>query len=337
MTTVKRLVTIGVPIYKRLQYLPHILGLVQAQDYPAIELIVSDNGENGTAVRDLVQQHYSRPYRFRQNPATVPISAHFNQLVQEASGEFFALLADDDEISSNYASGLVRQFERYPDASVGIARQEILSEEGIVIRKSAEELPHTLSGPDFIRAVWPRNDFKFECFSTFLARTEQVRSMGGYPNFARGNHIENALLIKLILNNSVVLSSDCVFRWRVDPRSYGWSVSIRDLAAACREFLRFLRQDSVIQDFAARHPDSWRPLHDGLVQMAWRTYLWRWKSLYQEGLPRLRWWKAAFALPPIKDYYREVAVVLIQDVKSRTKRLVLGQRPPERAANWFKG
>ena len=99
-----------------------------------------------------MQQHYSRPYRFRQNPATVPISAHFNQLVQEASGEFFALLADDDEISSNYASGLVRQFERYPDASVGIARQEILSEEGIVIRKSAEELPHTLSGPDFIRA-----------------------------------------------------------------------------------------------------------------------------------------------------------------------------------------
>ena len=66
--TVPKLVTIALPIYKRLEYLPHVLGIVAAQDYPDIELLVSDNGMNGTRVREIVEASYPRPYRFRQNP-----------------------------------------------------------------------------------------------------------------------------------------------------------------------------------------------------------------------------------------------------------------------------
>ena len=35
----KRLVTIGIPIYRRLHYLPTVLKVVQEQDYPWIKLI----------------------------------------------------------------------------------------------------------------------------------------------------------------------------------------------------------------------------------------------------------------------------------------------------------
>jgi len=120
-----KLVTVGIPIYKRLEYLPSVLKIVGSQDYPHIELIVSDNGMNGPAVSEILDRNYSRPSRFRQNPSTVGMSIHFNQIIREASGEYFVLLADDDEISSNYISELVNLLERYPQASLAMAFQEI--------------------------------------------------------------------------------------------------------------------------------------------------------------------------------------------------------------------
>src|SRR5262245_8367144 len=102
-----KLVSIGIPVYTRLNFLSHVLKVVQAQDYPSIELIVSDNGMNGSKVQEIVNSCYDRPYTFRQNSTPVSISTHFNQIVQEATGEYFVLLADDDEISWNYVSELV--------------------------------------------------------------------------------------------------------------------------------------------------------------------------------------------------------------------------------------
>ena len=67
-----KLVTIGIPIYKRLTTLPQALQSVASQDYPDIELIVSDNGENGNKVKEIVEQCYPRPFRFRQNPCYGP-------------------------------------------------------------------------------------------------------------------------------------------------------------------------------------------------------------------------------------------------------------------------
>ena len=99
------LVTVAIPVFGRLEYLPRALESVRRQDYQNVELIVSDNGSNA-AVEDLVDRYYGRPYRFRRNPATVPLAVHFNQLVDAASGEYFALLSDDDEISPNFLSAL---------------------------------------------------------------------------------------------------------------------------------------------------------------------------------------------------------------------------------------
>ena len=47
-------VTVAIPVYKRLTYVAQAIQSVAAQDYPAIELIVSDNGCNGDAVINLV-------------------------------------------------------------------------------------------------------------------------------------------------------------------------------------------------------------------------------------------------------------------------------------------
>ena len=102
-----KLVTIVIPIFKRLNYLPEILRSVQAQDYPHIELIVSDNGQNGSSIHEVIEACYSRPFRFRQNKQTVDIPTHYQQLLSEAKGEYFIWICDDDLISPNFISELM--------------------------------------------------------------------------------------------------------------------------------------------------------------------------------------------------------------------------------------
>ena len=202
----QKLVTIGVPFYKRLDYLPSVLRMVAAQDYPSIELIISANGENGTRVREIIEANYRGAYRFRENPSTVNMTVHFNQIIREASGEYFHLLNDDDEISPNFVSELVRQLELHPEASLAYARLEIINNEGVVIRKSNENLPTILSGPDFIRATWQRYEFNYQNVEGFITRTKLWQENGGYPVFTTGNHTDNASVIKLCLNHHVVFS-----------------------------------------------------------------------------------------------------------------------------------
>lgn len=305
------LVTIGIPIYRRLHYLENVLQTVAAQDYPNIELLISDNGMNGSKVQQAADCYYKAPYRFRQNRATVSISKHFNQLIDEARGEYFVLLADDDEITPNYVSALVDQLQRHPQASVAISVQETIDDSGMVIRRSSEAIPELLPGPDFIRAAWGTHDLGHESFSTLLARTSQLRACGGFPDFWKGHANDDALLIKLCLDNYVALDTRCSYRKRFDEASHGWALPIGDLAKGLRDFLHFLDTDSIITEYARLHPTEWGQCKHDLVDMAWKTYFYRWTGLYRDRLTAVQWVGAAFGLPFNRDYYRAVRQTLV--------------------------
>lgn len=327
------LVTIAIPIFKRLEYLPHILEIVRSQDYPAIELLISDNGLNGDRVREIAHQHYPRPLKFRQNQTTVSAIPHFNQLLQEASGKYFVLLCDDDEISPNYVSQLVKRLEADPLADVAIARQELLNLDGTLTHASTDRLPAWLDGAEFVVRTWRDYEFKFECFVSVMMRRSAALAVGGYPDFPRGNGSDNALLAKLCLGRHVVFSSACVFRWRIHDTSNGWSASIHELAVATRQFIDFVNRDPALRRFAQASPQQWRQVKPVLVRLAWQTYWYRWKGLYRTRLSRAAWIKAAFALPFVGPYYRRVTGVFASAARRQARASLnrLRLRPSVRA------
>lgn len=311
-----KLVTIGIPIYRRLQYLPRLFSVLQAQDYPQIELIVSDNGQNGAKLTDAVSAYYTRRCKLRRNSSTVSMANHWNQILNEASGDYFVMLADDDEISSNYISELVSQFKRHPEAAVAISAQERMNREGAILKTQRADLPELLAGPEFIVTAWQKYTLGIDCFATVLSRTADIKACGGYIDFPRGNHMDDALLIKLCLNRSVVFSSRCVFRNRYDLTSEGWSASLWELAVATKQFLEFLDTDPVIQQFALQNPGKWPPLRAVLVEMAWQTYLERWQGMYKHRASYFQWTRAAFALPLIPAYYKQAIRVLLRSLST---------------------
>jgi glycosyltransferase involved in cell wall biosynthesis len=307
------IVTIGIPIYKRLEFLPNVLRSVKEQDYPGIELIVSDNGLNGGKLEKIVRQHYSKPFRFRQNASSVTMPTHFNQIIQEASGKYFMILCDDDEISPNFVSTMTGLLETHPDASVALSRQEIMDEAGKTIRTSSDNLPRVVSGPEFIKGLWLTSEYKFAGLASFFSQTEELKACGGYPEIWKGHSHDDALVLKLCIDNYVAMSSKCTFRFRVYEASHGLSISVDDIARATRESLQFLRSDPKLMKFATANPAEWRELNEIVARMFWGCYYDRWAGIYRKRLSTAAWLKAAFALPLIPGYYRAVSHTLITD------------------------
>jgi len=309
------LVTIGVPVYKRLEYLPSALASIQAQDYPRIECLVSDNGFNGTRVEEIVGRHYGKPFRVRKNQMIVGQSEHYNQIAGEASGSYFLLLNDDDEISSNLVSELVGLLERCPDALVAVPKEETFDLTGRTLRGSADDVPEVLSGDEFINA-WCRGTYRFETFTTVLARTDAVKACGGYPTFPTGNGIDDALLVKLCLGHRVALSARCVFRKRTDESTRGFACDYESLTQAAGSFLKFLDQDPTIRQYAVAFPDQWQGARRVLVEMIWKTCFHRWNGMYRERLGSFDWTRSAFTMPYVRAYYAAVSATLIEASKT---------------------
>lgn len=308
------IVTIAIPVYKRLNYLPQVLAAVRAQDYDQIDLLISDNGVNGEALYNLITQHYDKPFRFRRNTATVSISTHFNQLIEAAEGEYFILLADDDEISPNFVSTLVARMHNNPQVGVALARVETMDVDGQLQPAPARPLPPPLmSMVEFARA-WGKDEYHFVSFATNLARTAEVRAAGGYLDFPSGNGNDNALLLKLCLGRSVAYCAEATFRYRVYETSTGLAASAATFAEASRQFLHFLEHDADLARYARSHPAEWAEIKRQLAQMSWGTYLSRWRTMYRKRMATQEWVRAGFALPWIPSYYRQVLGTLVYAV-----------------------
>lgn len=98
------LVTIGLSTYNRANgYLPEALTSALAQNYPNLEILVSDNAStDGTA--ELVGSRADERVRYVRQPVNIGANANFNFCLNEARGDYFLLLHDDDLIDPDFVS-----------------------------------------------------------------------------------------------------------------------------------------------------------------------------------------------------------------------------------------
>ena len=317
-------VTVAIPLWKRLEYLPGALHTVAAQDYPNIELLISDNGQNGEKLQAILDEYASMPYRLRSNEVTVEMLDHFNQLVDAAEGEYFILLQDDDELTPNYVSSTVAAIERDPDVGVAIAPVEALNEAGETVPQRMQEHlpPRLMTGEELVR-IWCRNEYNFVCFATNLARTREIREVGGYPRLPMGTSIDDALLLKLALGRKIACVHEAAFQYRIYETSHGLALSYQQLARDFRAFINWLDDDPVMQTYAQKHRREWSEVRRLLVEMTWRTYRYRWKTMYRKRLSTFEWVKAAFAMPFIPSYYSAVTGHIFRRGFKASKRFLL--------------
>lgn len=103
-------ISVIIPVYNREQYLAEAIESVFAQTYPAIELIVVDDGSVDRSAE--VAQRYPLIYHFQPNGG---MSAARNAGVALATGTFLAFLDSDDIWVADKLSKQMAAFKADPD------------------------------------------------------------------------------------------------------------------------------------------------------------------------------------------------------------------------------
>ena len=111
------LVTIGIPVRNGAPYLERALERVLAQDYPNLEIIVSDNCSTDDTSEVLARALAtdSRMRVFRQSKVLTAFE-NFAWVMRQGNGRYFMWAAHDDLRSVGYVSSLVACLEKYPNA-----------------------------------------------------------------------------------------------------------------------------------------------------------------------------------------------------------------------------
>ncbi len=114
-------VTIGIPVYKSVDYIQRSLASALDQTFPSIEFLIIDDGGNDGSI-DIVERikaehHRGNDIRIIKHEQNRGVAASRNQIIDEASGEYLYFMDSDDVIAENTIE-LMMQHARQFDAEI---------------------------------------------------------------------------------------------------------------------------------------------------------------------------------------------------------------------------
>lgn len=124
------IVTIAIPLFRSKRFLPIIRQNLLRIDWPTAEILISDrHGDDDTL--SLLRQEFDSDSRIRflENRDRIGWVDHYNALLTEARGTYFAWFPHDDTFPEGYVSDLVNDLERHPEAWLSFGRLYAVEED----------------------------------------------------------------------------------------------------------------------------------------------------------------------------------------------------------------
>lgn len=104
------LVSIGIPTYDRADMLRRAILSALAQDYRNIELVISDNASSdGTEAVCREFAAADRRIKYIRQPRNLGPTPNFVAVLEQATGDYFMWLCDDDWLDTNYVSACLEE------------------------------------------------------------------------------------------------------------------------------------------------------------------------------------------------------------------------------------
>jgi hypothetical protein len=123
------LVSIGMPVRNGGALFREALRSVVEQDYPNLEIIISDNGSTDETAAIALEFAAKDPrIRYLRQERVLGIFDNFRLVLDQARGDFFAWAAHDDTRSANFVSRLLTAFE---DRRVVVALGDVKVRHGV--------------------------------------------------------------------------------------------------------------------------------------------------------------------------------------------------------------
>lgn len=227
--------TVCVPHYNLGRFLPETLASIAAQDHPALDVVVIDDGSTDAhSLRVFAEMEQQYPaWRFLRQP-NAGIGATRNRGLAEARGAYFLPVDADNILRPDMASVMARAMTLRPDAAA-LSCYFLAFRESPDIAAGRFEYACRPTGGPFALAV-RKNVYGDACA---LYRTDTLRAAGGWEE-DRGTSFEDwELFVKLAGRGHVIdVVPEHLFYYRHLPTGFSRTT---DQAANRRRVMRQFR------------------------------------------------------------------------------------------------
>ena len=122
------LVTYAIPYYSGLDFLARAIRSVVSQENPNwLAIVVDDCG--GEDAEEVVSSFNDKRIEFYRNDINLGMAKNWNKALSFATTELVTLLHSDDELEPTYTDVITNLMLRYPTATAGHCRTQVINEE----------------------------------------------------------------------------------------------------------------------------------------------------------------------------------------------------------------
>ncbi len=149
-------VSVCIPAYNSGKTLPETLASILRQDYPNLDIVVSDNqstDDTVTVIKNLAGQgvryvyhEAGRPTWAENLPAFIGGFANWDYVLSQGRGDYLCLFHADDIYDPTIISKQVTLMEAYPEVGAVFTMSQGIDELGRYIRPGTQSLPRQLRG-----------------------------------------------------------------------------------------------------------------------------------------------------------------------------------------------
>jgi glycosyltransferase involved in cell wall biosynthesis len=172
------LVSICIPAYNAERFISDTLESALRQDYPNLEIIVSDDGSTDRTPK-IVQTYESRGVRLLRQEKNLGMTQNMNAVIRASNGKYAVKLDSDDLLEPGYVSGLASVLEAHPRVAFAHCACKLIDVDGNFLGYE-----RSIHG-SFIRsglAEWPRYVLGPRAVHILMLRREAFDAVGGYDD-----------------------------------------------------------------------------------------------------------------------------------------------------------
>ena len=200
-----RLFTVVIPNWNGRRFLKTCLDSLRAQTYPAIEVIIADNGSSDGSQR-YVKANYPEAVLIELG-ANQGFTGACNIGMEAARGCFIALLNNDTEVEPNWVAEIVNAFDEHAEVGMIASKMLLFDQRG---RIHATGDFFTTDGRAGNRGVWEKDEGQYDCADYVFA------ACGGSSAY-RKSMLDQ---IGLLDNDYFFLLEDIDLAWRAQLAGY---------------------------------------------------------------------------------------------------------------------
>ena len=248
------LISVIVPFYNMELFLEEAIESVISQTYTNWELLLIDDGskDGSTAIAKSFAKSYpgKMKYFIHENFANKGLTATRNLGLQNAKGEYIALLDADDFWYAEKLAKQVAVLIKYPEcAMIGGASEYWYSWSGVQKQNKIICVgginDKLVSPPLFAYDLYPLGNGAAPCPCCLVIKTSIAKKHKGFEGKFTGiyqMYEDQAFLVKMYLHEKIFMMSECLDRYRQRSNSLVSSVYKNGEYEKVREFyLKWLR------------------------------------------------------------------------------------------------